>query len=240
MKSILEFNDGEVVVVASRPGEGKTLFMLNSALYYLLAYPERKVLYFSLDFHRFQIIRKMLRIIGKEANSEYIRKLLDNFLNFTLDDGLEDVENKMLKYLYSQDELISVVFIDYIQLITCKHSDLYNFIDEWSKRYSVPIVLATQYDPPAVLDEQYNLMAEEYNLMAKKYNLSGEKYIFKIRHNISNYRDLHKHCSRIIEVKFISEENTITIKENDFSRIYKCNIEKLSGKIEWENQIMPL
>lgn len=129
------FQKGSFIVMAARPGVGKTALALNFA--YNAALRDRPVAYFSLEMPANQLVK---RIIAGEANVDYsdlltgynlnksnvrlrIKEACDRFskIKFYVDGTsgiqLNDLIAKV-RTLYNREPDLSLVVVDYIGLIT--------------------------------------------------------------------------------------------------------------------------
>jgi replicative DNA helicase len=156
------FMAGELIVIASRPGIGKSAFVLNIA--YKMASQDKKVLFFNLDTSNNHLLERLYSILT-EIPVDKIRnkQLSDNDLKKI--ESLKKVNalNNILpidkaRYLFKIVELIEdtnpdVVIIDYLQLLQTgdeyqlryqELSDITTDLKFLAKDLDIPIILLSQ------------------------------------------------------------------------------------------------
>ena len=127
------FQNSDMIVLAARPGMGKTTFALNLA-YNIFSRKDRSVLFFSLEMGGEQLVKRILSSLsfvpshkirsGKLSDDEMNRlvvstSLLDDKKLFIRDSTkltIADLRNECMKLKHSKDGL-DIVFIDYLQLM---------------------------------------------------------------------------------------------------------------------------
>ena len=127
------FQNSDMIVLAARPGMGKTTFALNLA-YNICARNDKSVLFFSLEMNGVQLVKRILsslsfvsshKIRTGKLSDEELRSIIDSSLAidnkklFISDSSLltiADLRNKCQKLKNSKDGL-DIVFIDYLQLM---------------------------------------------------------------------------------------------------------------------------
>lgn len=101
------------VVVAARASVGKSLFMINQAIYN--AADGNRVLYTSLEENQVELKKRVRLHIGDKSDKEK-KAILDNFIVYTPNSSSPNgILAEIVKCI--KDYGISVVFIDYIQLM---------------------------------------------------------------------------------------------------------------------------
>ena len=124
--------NSDMIVLAARPGMGKTTFALNLA-YNMCARENKSVLFFSLEMNGIQLVKRVISSLSMVA-SDRIRsgKLSDDEMSSIVNSSIElddkkffisdsslltiaDLRNKCMKV--KQKEGLDVVFIDYLQLM---------------------------------------------------------------------------------------------------------------------------
>ena len=124
--------NSDMIVLAARPGQGKTTFALNLA-YNICARENKSVLFFSLEMNGIQLVKRVLSSLSF-VSSQNMRtgKLSDKEMTQLIDSSYEienkklficdnpvltiaDLRNKCQKV--KNKEGLDVVFIDYLQLM---------------------------------------------------------------------------------------------------------------------------
>ena len=127
------FHNSDLIILASRPGVGKTTFALNLA-YNIVSRNDKSVLFFSLEMGGEQLVKRMLSSLSFVSSSK-IRsgKLSDDEMSSLIESVYEledkklfirdssqltiaDLRNECMKLKHSEDGL-DIVFIDYLQLM---------------------------------------------------------------------------------------------------------------------------
>lgn len=184
------FKPGEMIVVAARPGVGKTAFALSMAKNFLksrydaeqekFVYPGYPVAMFSLEMTSEQM---MLRLLASTANVS-LQKIRDGKLTQTDMDGLMTVGEELANYPIFIDESsmlnitqlrakvrrlkqqhdIQVVIIDYLQLLTSTSEKAKNNRQVEVAEISRGIkALALELKIPIIVLAQLNRKPEEGN-----------------------------------------------------------------------------
>lgn len=135
-KLIFGLNPSDLILIAARPGMGKTSFAMNIAVNVAKLYKDKKICVFSLEMSREQIVSRMLSSEGK-ITSEQMRtgkiekpqwqSLGDaaqvlNQLEVYVDDTANISIGEMKAKLRRMKNL-GVVIIDYLQLMTTNRKD---------------------------------------------------------------------------------------------------------------------
>lgn len=126
------FQKGDLIVFAGRPSMGKTAFALNLCLN--MAKEGKKVLFFSLEMSKEQLVQRLLSTESKidlkslrtgniresdwEALLEAAIKLssLDVIIDDTPSASIVDIKSKARK-IFAKEKGIDVIIIDYLQII---------------------------------------------------------------------------------------------------------------------------
>ncbi|MBE6985366.1 MAG: replicative DNA helicase [Ruminococcaceae bacterium] len=130
-KFISGLNKSDLMILAARPGMGKTSLALNIALNVAKKYPKRTVAFFSLEMSKQQLVTRLLSTesfvdnkkltTGKISDDEWIKvTLASSALSKTdlrVDDNPSITVAEMNAKLRRIDDL-SLVVIDYLQLMT--------------------------------------------------------------------------------------------------------------------------
>ncbi|MCR5272041.1 MAG: DnaB-like helicase C-terminal domain-containing protein, partial [Lachnospiraceae bacterium] len=137
-RNVNSFNihGGQLVVVASRPSMGKSLFMLNQ-IKYLCGEKGEAALVISLDESKDKLVERLMSLCGgvdsdsmhsgnlSDNDWESIIKSANNILEWRLviEDESIPLESICERIRAMKNEKsISVAFIDYIQLIGCNRN----------------------------------------------------------------------------------------------------------------------
>jgi replicative DNA helicase len=165
-KKIFGFAPADLIVVAGRPGTGKTTFAVNIAVKVAKKYRNQKIAVFSFEMSRHQLVE---RILASEARvtADQMRKgeidskgwndlgeavMFLSALNLYIDDtpniSISEIKSKLRRL-----NGVSVVVIDYLQLMSLNRRDL-NRVNEVSeitrnlkilaKELGVTVILASQ------------------------------------------------------------------------------------------------
>lgn len=101
------FHPGDLVIVAARPGMGKTSFAL-SIVHHLAVENNEPVAFFSLEMSRHQIV---MRLLGEESKIP-LKKIRSGFLNNEELTKLTEVSIKMIKAPLFIDDTASLSILD--------------------------------------------------------------------------------------------------------------------------------
>ena len=147
--------NGKVVVIGSRPGQGKTSLMLSL----IKNSPQIPVLVFSLELSSTQLIRRFLGITGEtyaspslnqdiEHRTQNYRKLLDTGRNIFICDKSKVTFETFQSIVGRQqcETPVEVVFIDFYQLLEDATQDLLSKLKKCAELYHVTIVLLSQLE----------------------------------------------------------------------------------------------
>jgi len=124
---------GELVILAARPGMGKTAFMLNMVVRQLKT--KNRIIIFSLEMSKELLVERMISILSgvslqkirwgdlndKELNEivkalDFLKSKRDNFVIFDKSDiRINEIKAEIRKEKRKKD--VDVVYIDYLQLI---------------------------------------------------------------------------------------------------------------------------
>jgi hypothetical protein len=147
--------NGKVVVIGSRPGQGKTGLMLSL----IKDYPEIPVLIFSLEMSSTQLIRRFLGITGETYASlslnqpiEYKAQKYRNLLNVGRNIFICDKSKVTFETIQSIvgrqqfEKPVDVVFIDFYQLLEDATPDLLSKLKKCAELHHVTIVVLSQLE----------------------------------------------------------------------------------------------
>ena len=168
------FQEGDLIIIAGRPGMGKTSFALNVALNAALDYSKR-IGIFSLEMSSRQLVMRMIATLsgvdmgklrtGFFDNEEWDRvvKALDKLkhTNIYIDDSSLitsiDIRTKARKLKMEKD--IDLLIIDYLQLIEGKDSSV-NRTQQISEISRALKILAKELNIPVIALSQLNRAVE--------------------------------------------------------------------------------
>ncbi|WRS28058.1 replicative DNA helicase [Oscillospiraceae bacterium MB08-C2-2] len=157
-------NKSDLVLLAARPGMGKTAFALNIAA--AVARKEKKVAVFSLEMSKEQLVERMLSSeasiqgskmrVGEIGNDEWVRLAMAaqklSSLPLYIDDSAGITVHEIKARLRRMKDL-GLVVIDYLQLMTSSSrsdnrvqviSEITRSLKVMAKELDVPVVLLSQ------------------------------------------------------------------------------------------------
>ena len=147
--------NGKVVVIGSRPGQGKTSLMLSL----IKDSHQIPVLVFSLEMSSSQLIRRFLGITGEtyaspslnqdiERRPQDIRNLIDTRRNVFICDKSKVTFETFHSIVGRQqvEKPVKVVFIDYYQLLEDARPDLLSKLKKCAELHHVTIVVLSQLE----------------------------------------------------------------------------------------------
>ena len=170
------FQKSELIIIAGRPGMGKTALSLNIALNILKNY-KSPVLFFSLEMSKEQI---MYRVLSMETNINQIKlkngKLytsdflkLNKIINilsecpFFLDDtpdlSVQKIRSDLKTILFEQNN-IGIIIIDYLQLMQSTKIKIENRSQELSQITRSLKILAREFNVPIIALSQLSRSIE--------------------------------------------------------------------------------
>jgi replicative DNA helicase len=173
-KGMNGYADSDLIILAGRPGSGKTAFALNEILN--LANNNIPVLLFSLEMSKLQIINR-LRSIGtgidikkinsKNINPEELHKLKEFSLHLsnlpiTIDDraSLNLMQIKIKAKKLMREKNIKMIFVDYLGLIKNNNKNL-NKIDQITEISASLKALAKELNVPVMALSQLSREVEK-------------------------------------------------------------------------------
>lgn len=150
----LRICSGKVIVIGSRPGQGKTSLMLSL----IKEGPQCPVLIFTLENSSQQLLNRFMRMTGevndlslaecavKDYKSD--RCLINTERNFSVYDSSSLTFAKFLSVIEHQQSVspVNVVFIDYYQLLNNESPNLLYKIKTCAKMFNVTIVAISQLE----------------------------------------------------------------------------------------------
>lgn len=161
------YKKGELVVVAGRPGMGKTAFALNEILE--LARLNKPVAFFSLEMSSRQLVSRIMSMVsGIKINKIATDNLNDDERNFLMKcnekvaelpifidetPAISPVELKLKVAKMVSENNVEIIFIDYLQLMRTKSnkstrneevSEISNALKSIAKEFNIPVVALSQ------------------------------------------------------------------------------------------------
>ena len=159
---IFGLNPSDFILIAARPGMGKTSFAMNIAVNAARMHPEKKVAVFSLEMSREQLVMRMLSSEGKipsdvlktgRIEPSQWRSLNEaaemlNMIELYVDDTANAAIGEMKAKLRRMDNL-GLVVIDYLQLMSTGRRDG-NRVNEVSEITRSLKILAKELNVPVI------------------------------------------------------------------------------------------
>ena len=180
------FQKSDLIILAGRPGMGKTAFSLNITLN-AIRQSKLPILFFSLEMSKEQIIYRLLSMEtninqirmknGKLSQPDWIKltkainilSKLPLFLDDTVDLSINDIRSKIKTILFEQKK-IGLVIIDYLQLMQISQTKVENRAQELSQITRLLKTLAREFNIPIIALSQLSRNVE--NRIDKKPVLS--------------------------------------------------------------------
>ena len=180
------FQKSDLIILAGRPGMGKTAFSLNITL---TAIRESKlpILFFSLEMSKEQIIYRLLSMEtninqirlknGKLSQSDWIKltkainilSKLPLFIDDSVNLSINDIRSKIKTILFEQKK-IGLIIIDYLQLMQISKMKYDNRAQELSQITRLLKTIAREFNVPVIALSQLSRNVE--NRIDKKPVLS--------------------------------------------------------------------
>ncbi len=163
------FHENELVIVAARPGMGKTAFVLNIATN-VAAYTKKAVAVFNLEMNAEQLAMRMISSVGQIDGYKIRTGKLENNDWKRVNEAISQLANTNLKIddtpgitigeirakcrrLAASDEGLEIIIIDYLQLVNLGRSgdnrqqevaEISRSLKELSLELNVPIIACAQ------------------------------------------------------------------------------------------------
>jgi replicative DNA helicase len=165
-KKIFGFAPADLIIVAGRPGTGKTTFAINVAVKVAKKYRGKKVAVFSFEMSRYQLVERILASEARVTTDQMRKGEIDrngwksisdatDFLT-TLDIYIDDTSNISvgeMKAKLRRLNGVSVVVIDYLQLMSlgrrdmnknAEISEITRSLKIMAKELGITVILASQ------------------------------------------------------------------------------------------------
>jgi len=180
------FQKSDLIILAGRPGMGKTAFSLNITMT-AIRKSKLPILFFSLEMSKKQIIYRVLSMEtninqirlknGKLSQSDWVKltkviKILSKlplFIDDTVDLSINDIRSKIKTILFEQKK-IGLVVIDYLQLMQISKTKQDNRAQELSQITRLLKTIAREFNIPIIALSQLSRNVE--NRIDKKPALS--------------------------------------------------------------------
>lgn len=180
------FQKSDLIILAGRPGMGKTAFSLNITIT-AIKQSKLPILFFSLEMSKEQIIYRLLSIEsninqirlknGKLSQTDWAKltkviKILSKlplFIDDTVDLSINDIRSKIRTILFEQKK-IGLVIIDYLQLMQISKTKIENRAQELSQITRLLKTIAREFNIPILVLSQLSRNVE--NRVDKKPVLS--------------------------------------------------------------------
>ncbi len=160
----------DLVILAARPGVGKTAFALNIATNIAQREPEKNILIFTLEMANGQLVRRMLCSLAGINNEDIARSNLDMpgfvklnkarqalwkshiYVDQTAMQTPADILSKCRRFMIENNCNIDLVIIDYMQLMSCpgkesrqqEVAEISRSMKLLAKEINVPVIVLSQ------------------------------------------------------------------------------------------------
>lgn len=172
-KYIYGLNKSDLLIIAARPGMGKTSFAMNIAANAAKYHPDKAICVFNLEMSKEQLVTRMLSSEGR-IPSELMKtgrfdraqwqnladaSLVLSGMNMYIDDSSNITINEMKAKLRRIDNL-GLIVIDYLQLMSTGRRDL-NRVNEISEITRNLKIMAKELNVPVITLSQLARSAEK-------------------------------------------------------------------------------
>jgi replicative DNA helicase len=220
------FQNSDLIILAGRPGMGKTALSLNIAIN-TLRQSKLPILFFSLEMSKEQIIYRLLSMEtninqsrlknGKLSQTDWIKltkvinilSKLPLFIDDTVDLSINDIRAKIKMILFEQKK-VGLVIIDYLQLMQISTAKLDNRTQELSQITRLLKTLAREFNIPIIALSQLSRNVE--NRIDKKPVLSDLRESGSIEQDADLVLMLYRNQSS-------SNENSNSVQRLDTEKI---------------------
>ena len=160
----------DLVILAARPGVGKTAFALNVATNIAQRDPEKKILIFTLEMANGQLVRRMLCSLAGINNEDISKSNLDMqgfiqlnkarqalwksniYIDQTAMQTPADILAKSRRFMIEHKSDIDLIIIDYMQLMSCpgkesrqqEVAEISRSMKLLAKEINVPVIVLSQ------------------------------------------------------------------------------------------------
>ena len=132
----IQLIEGELLMLAGRPAMGQTTLMVNMAI---ALSEHKKILFVSLEKSKKQLANYFFNAYSDSFS--FVKDKADKVLMVDEGFSIGEIEANIKNYCISQG--VSIIFIDYLQLIEGERSELLKSLKTMALYYNVSIVVST-------------------------------------------------------------------------------------------------
>lgn len=132
----IQLNAGELLMLAGRPAMGQTTLMVNMAI---ALSEHKKILFVSLEKSKKQLANYFFNAYSDSFS--FVKDKADKVLMVDEGFSIGEIEANIKNYCISQG--VSIIFIDYLQLVEGERSELLKSLKTMALYYNVSIVVST-------------------------------------------------------------------------------------------------
>ncbi len=132
----IQLIEGELLMLAGRPAMGQTTLMVNMAI---ALSEHKKILFISLEKSKKQLANYFFNAYSDSFS--FVKDKADKVLMVDEGFSIGEIEANIKNYCISQG--VSIIFIDYLQLIEGERSELLKSLKTMALYYNVSIVVST-------------------------------------------------------------------------------------------------
>lgn len=222
LDKIMEINKDDLIIVASRPGMGKTSFVCNIANH-VLTKEKEAVLFFELEESK-EKIEKRLMLANKNIKPKFLPiYIIDkpSYIEFI------SLKSKELK----KDKNIKLMIIDYLQLIQYAKGESSSYEDEILEVLKELKVLAKELNIPIIVTSTVSSKCERVKSRNDKRPLMDD--LILSRKGIDNYADkvLFIYRDSYYNVENKSNITEIIVAKNENGKTGTIELEWLSEQL---------
>ncbi len=145
---------GELLMLAGRPAMGQTTLMVNMAI---ALSEHKKILFISLEKSKKQLANYFFNAYSDSFS--FVKDKADKVLMVDEGFSIGEIEANIKNYCISQG--VSIIFIDYLQLIEGERSELLKSLKTMALYYNVSIVVSTILSRSVELRENKRLVLSD-------------------------------------------------------------------------------
>ena len=132
----IQLIEGELLMLAGRPAMGQTTLMVNMAI---ALSDHKKILFISLEKSKKQLANYFFNAYSDSFS--FVKDKADKVLMVDEGFSIGEIEANIKNYCNNQG--VSIIFIDYLQLIEGERSELLKSLKTMALYYNVSIVVST-------------------------------------------------------------------------------------------------